>query len=125
MNLTKNKLQLYNLITVSLVLVIISFFYIFSIISLRDYFAFFLAGFYTTAAFFTSIFYVKKAENKQNDEVIGTIFSGMSIRLMVLILLVIISLKFLDINQNSFIFSILIFYIYYLTIQIIYLSVRS
>ncbi len=124
MNVTENKIRVFNLIVVFCVLLIISILYVFSIISLRHYFAFLLAGVYTTGAFFTSIFYIKKTDNKQLDKVIEAIFPGMGLRLLVLMLLVIITIKFLDINKNSFIFSILIFYIYYLTIQIIYLCIR-
>jgi hypothetical protein len=43
----------------------------------------------------------------------------MGFRMLILVFFVIISLKFLYINRNSFIFSTLIFYIYYLVIEII------
>ncbi len=123
--MTEQKLRIVNFFVVLLVLCLITFFFYKSRISYRYYYSIFLSGLYTTTSFFISIWYIKKAEKKNLDKVIGTIFTGMGIRLMVLILLIIISINFLDINENSFIFSILIFYIYYLTIEIIFVNLRA
>jgi hypothetical protein len=46
----------------------------------------------------------------------------MIIRLLILLSVIFISLIFLDINRNSYIFSIFIFYIFYMIIEVFYLN---
>ncbi len=59
---------------------------------------------------------------KRNYKIFLTsVFGGMLFRLILLILLVFIVLKFLDISRNIFIFYILFFYILYLISEIFYL----
>jgi hypothetical protein len=52
------------------------------------------------------------------------VLGAISIRLIITLMLVIICLIFLELNQNTFIFSILIFYFFYLIIEIFYLNFR-
>ena len=121
----RNKLIQISFIIVSFIFIIISVLYFSSVLSYLHFISILLPAIYTTAGFIITVLFIKKAEKQNNNEVIGTIFKGMGIRILVLILLVIISFKFLDINKISFIFSVLIFYIYYLTIEVIYLSIRK
>jgi len=51
-----------------------------------------------------------------------SIFGGLVFRLAIMLVLVVVSLKFLEINEISFIFSLLFFYIFYAIIEIIYLN---
>jgi len=51
-----------------------------------------------------------------------SIFGGLAFRLAIMLVLVVVSLKFLEINEISFIFSLLFFYIFYAIIEIIYLN---
>ena len=51
-----------------------------------------------------------------------SIFGGLVLRLSIMLVLVVVSLKFLEINEISFIFSLLFFYIFYAIIEIIYLN---
>ena len=59
---------------------------------------------------------------KRSDKIfLISIFGGLILRLGVMLGLVLVCLKFLEINQISFIFSLLFFYIFYAIIEIIYL----
>jgi hypothetical protein len=68
---------------------------------------------------------VKKGLVKSDKSFIRNTLGAMLIRLFSTVIMVIICLVFLELNQNNFIFSILIFYFFYLIIEIIYLNLRS
>ena len=68
---------------------------------------------------------VKKGLVKSDKSFIRNTLGAMSIRLFSTVIMVFICLVFLELNQNNFIFSILIFYFFYLIIEIIYLNLRS
>lgn len=83
------------------------------------------------AILFTSINYalgmlaIKVGIDQNHLIFMVSVFGGMLIRLILLILLVFIALKFLDISRNIFIFLVLFFYILYLTSEIFYLVLRD
>ncbi len=54
-----------------------------------------------------------------------SVFAGILTRLIVLLTLVILTLKFLEINNYSFIFSLLFFYFFFIIIEVIYLILRK
>ena len=64
---------------------------------------------------------IKIGINRNYKVFMISFFGGMLIRLILLILLVFIGLKFLEISKNIFIFLILFFYISYLISEISYL----
>ncbi len=97
----------------------------FSVISHKDLFSVNLSAIYVTVNFVIAVISIDMMESKPLDKAFGTYVIGMAIRMVVLILLIIFSIKFLDIKRNSFIFSILIFYIYYLIIEIIFILKRE
>jgi len=53
------------------------------------------------------------------------ILGGTVLRMFLLIGMVIAGLKILELSRNSFIFSVLFFYIFYLIIEIFYLNLRK
>jgi len=114
-----------NFFIIISIFVLIVALYLASVITLRNFYSIFLPAVFISISFHIAVFFQFRAEKKQNVEFIGTVFKGMGIRLLILLAFIITSLKFLDINKNSFIFSVLIFYIYYLTIEIIYISIRN
>ena len=97
----------------------------FSIITYENLFSILIAAIYTTINFVIAVVSIEYIEKKSADAALGNFMKGMLVRMVVLILLIIFSFKFLDIKQNSFIFSILIFYIYYLIIEIIFILIRE
>ena len=123
--MTENRLLKFGFLAIIIACLMTLILSIFSVVSYRVFFSIVLAALFATISFIIAVIFIKLSEKKPSQEVLGTIFKGMAVRLLVLVLLVIISLKFLDINQNSFIFSILIFYIYYLTLEIILLNIRN
>ena len=114
-----------NFIIIISIFVLIIAFYLTSIISFRNFYSIILPAVFISITFFIAILFQFKAGKKQNAEFIGIVFKGMFIRLLILSVFVFTSLKFLDINKNSFIFSVLIFYIYYLVIEVIYTCIRN
>jgi len=54
-----------------------------------------------------------------------SVFAGILTRLILLLTLVVLTLKFLEINDFSFIFSLLFFYFYFILIEVIYLILRK
>jgi len=74
---------------------------------------------------FTVGFLLIKLSIKKSDKVFLTsLWGGLLFRLLVSLFLVIITLKFLEINTYGFIFSLFFFYIFYLIIEILYLNLR-
>lgn len=63
--------------------------------------------------------------NRSNTVFLSMVWGGMFIRLILLVMLTFLTLKFLEINKNTFIFSSFIFYILYLIIEIFYLNLRK
>ena len=75
--------------------------------------------------FILGLLFVHWGINSSNKKFLISLFGGLLLRLTIMLVLVIISLKFLEINEISFIFSILFFYIFYVIIEIIYLNLRK
>ncbi len=120
-----NKFLRNNSFLIIIAFVVIIAFYSTSLISYRNFFSIMLPAVFTTIGFIIAVIFLHKAEKKHSEDFIGIVFMGMGIRLLFLVVIITVSLIFLDINKNSFIFSVLIFYIYYLTIEIIYISIRN
>ncbi len=62
---------------------------------------------------------------KSNPIFLALVWGGMFLRLILLTVMTFLTLKFLEINQNTFIFSSFIFYILYLIFEVIYLNQRK
>lgn len=62
---------------------------------------------------------------RSNPIFLALVWGGMFLRLILLTVLTFLTLKFLEINQNTFIFSSFIFYILYLIFEVIYLNLRK
>jgi hypothetical protein len=76
----------------------------------------------TTFNFGGALFFIYRGYKKNAKSFIQLILGGMTFRMMLTLLMVIICLKTLEINQNSFIFSIFIFYLLYLIVEILHLN---
>jgi hypothetical protein len=63
--------------------------------------------------------------NRTDKQFLASLFGGVIIRLSLLLALLTSTLIFLEINEISFIFSILFFYFFYVIIEIIYLNLRK
>lgn len=119
-----------KLLKISFSLVFVSLLMLFllnrlSILTYRNLFSIYLTAVFTTINFIIAAVSVEKSYKKPHKNVLNSFLKWMGVRVVIMVLLIIISLKFLDINQNSFIFSTLIYYIYYLIIEVIYIILKE
>ncbi len=63
--------------------------------------------------------------NRSEKIFLITFYGGMLFRLISLSVMVIVIFKFLEIDENNFIFSLLFFYFFYIIVEIIYLYFRK
>ena len=63
--------------------------------------------------------------HKSNAVFLISLWGGMLFRMLVMLSLVVICLKFLDLSTDNFIFSVLFFYVFFLISEIIYLNLRK
>ena len=92
-----------------------------SIISFDFLKSFIIAGVITYLNFVSGYLFLKFSQNKSDNIFLILILGGMLLRLFMILLLVFISLKFLDIKTGVFIFVIFFFYVFYLLIEILHL----
>lgn len=100
-------------------------FYIFNYLKLNIFTAWVTGWSVVFIGFVYELLLIKKGLVKGDKSFIRNTLGAMSVRLISTLIMVIICLVFLELNQNNFIFSILIFYFFYLIIEIIYLNFRS
>ena len=110
-----------SLIIIFIPFLILVFIYSFSFVSETFFISVITGGVLSTFNFLLGILAIKIGLKPSGDLFFKAVIGGMILRLFLVLVLVFISLKFLNINENSFIFSILFFYILYLIIEIIYL----
>jgi hypothetical protein len=75
--------------------------------------------------FMLGLMFVTWGINRADKKFLASLFGGLLIRLSLLLVLLTSTLIFLEINEISFIFSILFFYFFYVIIEIIYLNLRK
>lgn len=92
-------------------------------ISQKIFLSIITAAVFTLLNFWGAIFSIKISVKKTGKSSINSYLLGIAIRLPLLLGAIIISLAFLDINDISFIFSVLILYIYFLIIEILFLNI--
>jgi len=111
-----------SLIAAFFLFLILLLIYSFSIISKEYFISILIGGSLATFNFLLGLIAIKIGLNRSQN----TFFKGgMLLRLLLMLSLVFISLKFLNINKNSFIFSILFLYALYLIIEVIYLYMKK
>ncbi len=123
--MSENKLLKVSFLFTVILFLLIFLLHHFTVISYTSLFSVYLGAICSTINFVIAVVSINLMKKGTLDRVFITYMKGMIIRMVVLILLIIFSFKFLDIKQNSFIFSILIFYIYYLIIEIIIILKRE
>jgi hypothetical protein len=86
--------------------------------------SFILAGTITTINAGLGAISIRSGINKPEKVFLQRLLGGMVIRFFTTLIMLLLSLLFLELNRISFIFSVLFFYIFYLIIEIIYLNFR-
>ena len=100
-------------------------FYLLNMVSFEFMKVFILAGFIAYLNFALGYISITLAFGKSATIFLIAVFGGMVLRLFMMVIMVFISLKFLDIRVGVFIFVILFFYIFYLIIEIFYLFMKK
>ncbi|SRR5690606_6064966 len=96
-----------------------------SIIDLKTLYSILAGALIVSFNFLIGFSFIRFTINKSNQIFLLGVFGGMIFRLILMLVIVLICLKFLEINTNSFIFSILFFYVYFLIIEVLYLNLRK
>lgn len=114
-------------ISVIIIFFIVSDFllYLLNIFNLSQFMSVLFGLVITTFNFLAGIISAKISLGKHEKIFIKIVFGSMVIRLFLMLIIILITLLFLDINRNSFIFSIFFFYIFYLLIEVFYLNYRK
>ena len=105
-----------------LVLMSIIILFFTGVFSFSQFISVLLAFGITTVNFIAGLTSAKISLKKSKEGFIKIVYGSMIIRLFSLLVVILFSLIFLDINRNSFIFSIFIFYILYLFVEVYYLN---
>ncbi len=100
----------------------ISILYFADILSYSEFFSVQIGFWITTCNFLSGMISAKISIEKSEKTFIKIIFGSMIIRLLLFLSVILISLIFLDINRNSYIFSIFTFYIFYMIVEVFYLN---
>jgi hypothetical protein len=116
------RFSLFVLIIILIFLLTSSILYLTAIFSYSQFISVLLALIITTLNFLAGTISAKISLNKKEKTFIKIVFGSMVIRLFLMLTIILIVFVFLDINRNSFIFSIFIFYIFYLLIEVFYLN---
>jgi len=109
------------LIVILIFLLTTGILYLTKIFSYSQFISVLLGLIITTLNFIGGLLSVKISLEKEKT-FIKIVFGSMVIRLFLMLLIILFVFIFLDINRISFIFSIFIFYIFYLTIELFYLN---
>jgi hypothetical protein len=117
-----------RLLTVSVTLASLLLFLILYIISEWNYKMFYSALLGTIIVilnFIIGFLFIKFSLSRSDKIFQIMLWGGMVFRLFFILFLVLILLKFLELNTIGFIFSILFFYVFYLIIEILYLNFKK
>lgn len=116
------KLTYFTLTFIIFSFLLITILFLVDVISVEQLESFIVAGSITTFNAALGMISIKTGINKPEKMFFQRLFGGMVIRFLLTLIMVVLALLFLELNRISFIFSILFFYIFYLTIEIIYLN---
>ena len=89
-----------------------------------DLISVFWGNFFAFLNLLLGLSFISWGHNKSHQLFLISLFGGSIIRLIIMLVLVLISLKFLELNTRNFIFSLLFFYFFYLIIEIIYIHLK-
>ncbi len=92
----------------------------------EDFFIAVIAGsIISSVNFILGIISIKMGDKKAPDAFMKTILGGTILRVFIMLILILLGLKILELSPNSFIFSVLFFYVFFLIIEIFYLNLRK
>jgi len=101
---------------------IIFFLYYLNLITPSAYASWIIGWLLMFTGFLLELWFINRGIRSDNKSFIRNILGAVTVRLLCTLILVFIALRLLELNQNNFIFSIFIFYIFYLICEIFYLN---
>ena len=123
--LNKKSLRLFTIISTLISLLIIAFLSYFSIWNFITFYSILIGASIVVLNFFIGFLFIKFSLGKSDKIFFAMLWGGLVFRLISILILVLIMLKFLELNTFGFIFSILFFYVFYLIIEILYLNLKK
>lgn len=118
----KSRIIFFSFVPPLLVLAVLIYLNLNSGISLQLFSSILYGIVISTFNFLLGLFSIKFGLEKSQKKFLIIVFGGLVLRLFITFSLIVIALKFLDVTLNSFIFTVFIFYFYYLMIEIFYLN---
>ncbi len=106
-------------------ILVLAYLYFQDFLTYKTFYAFLTAASLTGLNFAGAIYSIKISLKRDSKSALNTYLIGMGIRIPIFLTVLIISMLFLDISHNSLIFSVLIFYIYFLIMEIIFLNITK
>jgi hypothetical protein len=113
-----------GLLVTCISIAIVTFLFLYSNLSSLLYKSILFGALLSLLNFVIGFLLIKLSIKKSDNVFLTMLWGGLLFRLLISLVLVIITLKFLEINAYEFIFSIFFFYIFYLIIEILYLNLR-
>lgn len=112
-----NKNFIIALILVSFSILILSTLNLLDYLSFKSLISIFLGSIIATINFILAFYSIKKDFNNGNMS-LGNFLKFLPVRIFISLSLIILLILFLDINRNKFIFSTLIFYVFYQIVEV-------
>ena len=112
-----NKNFIIAIILFSFSIIILYVLHLLSYLSLYSLISIFMGSIIATINFILAIYSIKKDFNNGNMS-LGNFLKFLPVRIFISLSLIILSILFLDINRNKFIFSTLIFYVFYQIVEV-------
>ncbi len=116
-----NTVLLVPILSIVIILLITIFLSILQILNQEITISIFLGEILAFINFISGIFFINLGYNKNNNNFLLFTFGGMVFRMLVMLILIGVIIKFLKVNIFYFIFILFILYFYFLILEIIYL----
>ncbi len=123
--LNKKSLRLFAVVFTVFTLLIVAILYFTSILNYILFYSVLIGASVVILNFIIGFLFIKYSLSRSNSVFLTMLWGGMAFRLIFILILVLILLKFLELNAIGFIFSILFFYVFYLIIEILYLNFKK
>ncbi len=121
----KNKILLLFYIIPTIFFLLILTLFLTDKINPEFFFSLFYGFIFPTINFILGIISINYGFEKDDKMFLIIVFGGLVLRMIIMLVLIITTLKFLFVSLNSFIFTTFIFYFYYLIVEIFLLTQKK
>jgi hypothetical protein len=120
--LNKKLFIFFSVVIPLITFLLIQFLYFSNIIDFASYKSFTFGILIAALNFLIGFLTIRIGLNKPNKSFLIIVFGGVVIRFFLIFALIILTLSFLYVRMNSFIFTTFTFYFYYLIVEVLYLK---